>query len=443
MYIIGRGKLITLSGSTPLLENGAVAVDGGTIVDVGKTERMLEAYPSAEFIDVDGAVIAPGFIDMHAHSRNVVFGSAAIPRFRPEKRFNMLKNCLWQLESGVDHSIASALAYAFAIRAIKNGITTVFEQHSVPDHPSGSLYSIASVFRECGLRACIGYDVSERFGSRRASASIKENAEFIEFCASLNIETVKPAFGMNSSLELGNSMLAACIGASSSKARIHIHIGETPEENLIALRRFGCSPIQKLFQASAIIAGSLFLCGPFTDKSDLELIVANDCAAVISPSMASLLSCAYSSEFEKMALERKLCLGTDSLCAGMLEAARNAVFQFGISGMESSSILLPAVNMLFYANPDAASRVFGRRLGVIEPGAAADIIALRPCIQQQFETEDELLGSLIWSGAVCELTMVNGRILMRGGKLSELDEKRIANDYSAAASKLLSGMLHE
>ena len=440
MYIIGGGKLITLSGSTPLIENGAVAVDGGTVVDFGKTERILEAYPSAEFIDVDGAVIAPGFIDMHAHSRNVVLESAPIPRFRPEERFRMLKNCLWQLESGVDHSNASALAYAFAIRAIKNGITTVFEQHSVPGHPSGSLYSIASVFRECGLRACIGYDVSERFGSRKATASIRENAEFIEFCSSLNIDTIKPTFGMNSPLELSDSMLGACVAANSSKARIHIHVGETPEENLISLRRFGCSPVQKLFQASAISEGSLFLCGPFTDKADIELIAENGCSAGISPSMASLLSCAYSSEFEKTALEKRLCLGTDSLCSGMLEAARNAVFQFGMSGMESSNILLPAVNMLFYANPDAASKVFGRRLGVIEPGAAADIIALRPCIQPHFDTEAELLGSLIWSGAACELTMVNGRILMRGGKLSELDEKRIAADYSAAVSKLLSRM---
>ncbi|MBR5949763.1 MAG: amidohydrolase family protein [Clostridia bacterium] len=443
MYIVGGGKLITLSESVPYFENGAVVCDGELVIDIGTTESMLDAYKTAEFIDVKGAYILPGFVDMHAHSRNIALSAGILPRFHADERYRTLKNCLWALEGGVDHSDASALLYAFAARAIKNGVTSVFEMHSLPCDPSGSLYSAASIIRECGLRACIGYDISERFGARKAALSIRENSEFIEFCSGLSIDTLKPAFGINSLLELGDEMLDACIKANHTRTRLIAHIGETPEEHLFSLRKHGKTPVQRLFDKGAVNPDSVFLCGPFTLKEELELIIENDCFAVISPIMASLLNSSYSAEFEKYASCGVIFLSSDGLTDSLLENARAAAFQFSVGAESSSNILISAVKMLFQANPAAASRVFGHKLGVIEPGAAADVIALRPSLTQPFVSKEQLLGSLIWTGAACEFTMVNGRILMRDGKLSELDEKRISADFSAALMKLQAVMRYD
>jgi len=50
-----------------IIENGAVAVDEGKIVDAGVTDRILEKFTSDTFIEANGKVIVPGFVDSHTH----------------------------------------------------------------------------------------------------------------------------------------------------------------------------------------------------------------------------------------------------------------------------------------------------------------------------------------------------------------------------------------
>lgn len=53
------------------LENGAVAVAGGTIAAVGPTEAVTEEYPpenAKRVIDASGRTVIPGFVDSHTHA---------------------------------------------------------------------------------------------------------------------------------------------------------------------------------------------------------------------------------------------------------------------------------------------------------------------------------------------------------------------------------------
>ena len=50
MLVIGNGRMITQDASNPFLENGAVAMDGNTIVMVGVTEEVKKVYPDAELL---------------------------------------------------------------------------------------------------------------------------------------------------------------------------------------------------------------------------------------------------------------------------------------------------------------------------------------------------------------------------------------------------------
>ena len=55
MLVLGNGKVITRDPACPLIENGAVAVDGTAICRVGRTEEIRNAYPDAEYIDAKGS----------------------------------------------------------------------------------------------------------------------------------------------------------------------------------------------------------------------------------------------------------------------------------------------------------------------------------------------------------------------------------------------------
>lgn len=51
-----------------IIENGALAISDGKIVDVGKTEDIFEKYDNTpNKIDATGCIVLPGFVDAHTH----------------------------------------------------------------------------------------------------------------------------------------------------------------------------------------------------------------------------------------------------------------------------------------------------------------------------------------------------------------------------------------
>ena len=54
-------------GGLGLIEDGAVAIDGETIVAVGPTSDLATRYRPARTIDASGKVVLPGFVDPHTH----------------------------------------------------------------------------------------------------------------------------------------------------------------------------------------------------------------------------------------------------------------------------------------------------------------------------------------------------------------------------------------
>jgi imidazolonepropionase len=78
LIIFNAKELLTLSGpkrarigkemgELGIIEDGAVAVDKGRIVDVGKTSQIKKKYQAEETIDAKVKVVIPGFVDSHTH----------------------------------------------------------------------------------------------------------------------------------------------------------------------------------------------------------------------------------------------------------------------------------------------------------------------------------------------------------------------------------------
>lgn len=78
-------KILTASFILPIagkpMEDGAVVMDGGKIVEVGKKEKVLPKYPSAEIEDFSRAVLMPGLVNAHTHLDLVNFDSSIAPDF--------------------------------------------------------------------------------------------------------------------------------------------------------------------------------------------------------------------------------------------------------------------------------------------------------------------------------------------------------------------------
>jgi len=70
------GQLLTLAGGPQrgdrlgelgIIINGAVAVNGKVIVEIGESPDLLEKYPDFSRVDANGQIVMPGFVDPHTH----------------------------------------------------------------------------------------------------------------------------------------------------------------------------------------------------------------------------------------------------------------------------------------------------------------------------------------------------------------------------------------
>ena len=66
--LIAHGTLITVDAQRRVIDDGAVAIDGDRIVDVGPTSEVASRYAALRTIDARRKAVLPGLIDCHAHA---------------------------------------------------------------------------------------------------------------------------------------------------------------------------------------------------------------------------------------------------------------------------------------------------------------------------------------------------------------------------------------
>ncbi len=73
MKIYSHGLLVTMDREHRVIADGAVAVEGNLIRDLGKDGDLRSRWPDAELINAGDQMILPGFINAHTHLFQVLF----------------------------------------------------------------------------------------------------------------------------------------------------------------------------------------------------------------------------------------------------------------------------------------------------------------------------------------------------------------------------------
>ena len=164
MYIIGNGRLITRDDALSYLENGAVAVEGEKIADVGETKALVSRYPDAKFIDARGQVIMPAFINAHSHIYSALARGLSIKGHNPHNFYEILDGMWWKIDRHLTLEYTRRSAYQTYLDSIKTGCTTLIDHHASYCEVEGSLFEIEKVAKELGVRTSLCYEVSDRDG---------------------------------------------------------------------------------------------------------------------------------------------------------------------------------------------------------------------------------------------------------------------------------------
>lgn len=68
--MITGGYVVTMNNDKKIFKDGAVAIKGDRIVEVGKAEDLNRKYKADTEIDAKGRLVIPGFVNVHHHTQS-------------------------------------------------------------------------------------------------------------------------------------------------------------------------------------------------------------------------------------------------------------------------------------------------------------------------------------------------------------------------------------
>ncbi len=147
--IIRGGTVVTMDGTSRVIENGAVAVKGERIIAVGTTSDIAAKYTAARTIDAAGKVVMPGLINTHTHVPMVLFRGIADDLVLME----WLQKYIFPAEAkNVDEQFVRWGTRLGCLEMIQGGTTTFVDMYYFED-------AIADETARAGMRAVLGETV--------------------------------------------------------------------------------------------------------------------------------------------------------------------------------------------------------------------------------------------------------------------------------------------
>jgi putative selenium metabolism protein SsnA len=436
--LITNGHVVTLNQEGEVIPDGAILVREGMVTEVGPTSQLRDAYPEAEVLDAGGQVIMPGLICAHMHLYSTLARGMALKDEPPANFVQILERLWWRLdrallEEDILHSALIAL-----MSCIRNGTTTIIDHHASPGHIPRSLDILARAVEQAGLRASLCYEVSDRGGPQEAEAGIQENLRFIQRCQEESSDRLAASFGLHASFTLSDETLKRCVQlAGDLDSGFHLHVAEDAADVRDAQKKYGQSTVQRLAGMGILGAKTLAIHCVHVDENDIDTLRGTKTNVVHNPQSNCNNGVGVAPVLEMM--HRGVCvgLGSDGYTANMFDEIRTANILHKLAHRDPRVAWAEVPQMIFDNNRQIAALFFQQPLGVIRPGAAADLILLEYYPATPLRS-DTFWGHLLFglAGARVQTTMVGGKVLMRDGHLCCLDEEKIAVRSRELAVKL-------
>jgi putative selenium metabolism protein SsnA len=428
--LITNARLITWGRPNQILEDHGLRISSGKIAEIGPSAELMRKHAEAERLDARGQYVLPGNICAHGHYYSAFARGLSVPGDPPITLPTILHKLWWPFDRALGEADVRYSALVGLVDAIKHGTTTLFDHHSSPNCIDGVLDVIAEAVEASGLRSVLCFEVTDRDGPERARAGIAENARFLRRCAQASLAEgrVAAAFGLHAPMTVSEATLAACREAAPEAAGFHLHVAEHEYDEVRSLRLGGARSVDRLARHGLLGGRTLMAHAIHLDAREVGLAAEAGAWASHQPRNNMNTGDGIAEVESYMRAGLRTCLGTDGLSSTMWKEAETAYYLHKIKHRDGRR--LPGdllLEMLVYNNAALASTYFPEaRLGVIEPGAFADLIFVdyHPTTPL---TVENLPGHLVFgfNESMITTTLVNGRVLMRDRVLLTLDEAAI------------------
>ena len=424
------GIVLTVDKDDRVLAGGWISVRDGRITATGSRDTTPRKDSFDEVHDLTGHLVMPGLVNAHTHSVMVLFRgrSEGQSLLTMEGWYNSIREPELSL---VAEDIAPAVTLSCAEMAL-SGTTTFCDQYFFAEE-------IAAAVKAAGLRAVIAYGIVQLGDVERGKQELAAATAFIERQRSSDGRVI-PWFGphapyVDNTPEL---LLEEVAVAREHGVGLHMHMAVGPEDNELTEAQYGLTATAALEQAG-FFGGKVHIahCLDLSD-GDMAIFAAHPGVSVAYCASAGLRS-GREGMCPAVPLRRlgvTVALGTDNVAANN---SYDMVSEMRVAGLVAShrervAQPLSSRELVRMATIEGAKALgLDHEIGSLEPGKAADIIAIDLSGPGYSETPDpETL--LVYSGSGRDVrhVWVAGEQLVRDGELVRRDYAGIRQDYSAA-----------
>jgi 5-methylthioadenosine/S-adenosylhomocysteine deaminase len=425
ILVVG-GTLLTGDDNLPIIDDGYVAIEDGTITAVADGRPQETGWD--EVIEAGGMLVSPGFINAHTHLCMILGRTLGADR-------TLLA---WLSESQVplmrtfepeDYRLSMELG---AIENLKAGNTTVCEVFFSPHYDQEADLRAAEGLDRSGIRSVLFRCTNDEAffeGFVEARSAIVERSERL-------IQTwqgsARTRAGVGPLVPWGSSAGSFRDAVELSKqygVGIHLHTAETPEYNALVEERTGKSNVEMLTDVDSLGPQVMLNHCVFLSDHDIRLIAESGSHVIHDPTSNMLLASGVAPIPKVRAAGINLGLACDGPACNngqdMIEAMKDAALLHKAVTRQPDVIV--ARDVFEMATRGGARAIgMGDTLGAIRPGFLADLVLIETRVPHLTPMHDPL-AALVYSarGSDVRTVIVGGEIVVKDGTVTTLDEEEV------------------
>jgi 5-methylthioadenosine/S-adenosylhomocysteine deaminase len=421
--LVTGGTVVTMDSRGTVLVDGAVAVAGDRIVAVGPAAELERSHPDAERIDARGKVVLPGLVNAHTHAPMVLFRGLAddLPLME------WLEDHIFPAEAAhVDEEFVRWGTRLACLEMLRGGTTTFVDMYYFEG-------VIAEEVDRCGMRAVLGETLIDFPAPDHATwdDAVAATRGFVERWR--GHPRITPAVAPHSAYTVSDEHLVAAHRlAAELDVPLLIHLAEDRAEVERVRARSGQTSIALLESLGVLGERMIAAHVVWPTADEIALLARRGVGVAHCPQSNMKIAAGVAPVPALIAAGVAVGLGTDGAGSNndldLWQEVDTAAKLHKLTAGDPT--VLPARQALAMATIEGARALdLDGEIGSLEVGKRADlvVVAATGLHQRPQDPATNPYSFLVYSthGADVEAVVVDGRVVVRGGRVLTLDEEEV------------------
>lgn len=446
-HLLTNAIIVTVNPERDIFFDGAIAIDGSRIVEVGPAAEMGEKYREAKQVtDLDGKIIFPGFVNTHNHLFQTLLKGLGDDMVLKD----WLATMTFPAATNLTRDDCYQAAMLGCMEGIHSGITTMLD-YMYPHNREGLCDGVLDAFRQLGIRGILGrgcMDTGAQFGVHPGIMQQKDAVErdvrrlFEGYHNSADGRIkiwVAPAAMWSNSREMLEMLWKV---TNEYHSGFTVHISETPFDREAARELHGKVDAELLEELGIVGPNVLMVHCCYLTERDMEMAKKYDMKVSHNVCSNMYLSSGVAPVPEMLRKGITCSLGVDGAASNnaqdMVELMKFTALQHKVHTKDPLS--MSAEKVLEMATIDGARAVgLEKEIGSLEAGKKADLIVFDPLESPKAIPMHNPVSTLVYSASLKNITgmIVNGKTIMENGVILTVpDEKAVLRSAQKCAEDL-------